>query len=146
MPQSPKRTQPASAPLASGRMNKREATVIAENAVQCQSVVWDFDVDGGAVGNIEFGVKLPANSIIYKILTDEQTAVVGANDIVLNAGSTALSATMDMTADAGVQDRGLDGAADGVKISAAEELNMDIATNPATAGKVRFLVFFVQSK
>lgn len=126
-------------PLAEGRTNKREAAVLGF-AKQCQTCLWDFSSDGGALGDVTFNVQLPANAVVTAVYSDEQTAVTGATDITLKAGSTALTGSIDFTGDAGIHKRALAGAADGIKLSSASELKITIGTAPATAGKVRFAV------
>ena len=129
--------------LSYGRTNKREAAVL-QFAKQVQAVTWDFSKDGGAVGDVSFGVKLPAGAIVTSVLSDEETAVTGATSITLKAGSTSLTGAVDFTGDAGIQSRALAGSAAGIKLSAASELKITIATNAATAGKVTFYVEFVE--
>lgn len=125
--------------LAEGRTNKREAAVL-QFAKQLSACTWDFSVDGGAVGTISFGQSLPANAIVTNVWTDEETAVTGATSVTLNAGATALTGAVNFTADAGIQSRTLAGSAAGIKVTASSELNIAIATNAATAGKVTFYV------
>jgi hypothetical protein len=124
--------------LAEGRTNKREAAVL-QFAKQLSACTWDFSVDGGAVGTISFGQSLPANAIVTNVWTDEETAVTGATSITLKAGSTSLTGALDMTGDSGIKARSL-AVADAVKVTSSSELNIAIATNPATAGKVTFYV------
>lgn len=142
-------------PLAEGRTNKREAAVL-EFSSQMQSALYDFSVDGGAVGTISFGVQLPANAVITKITADVQTAATsgGSATFQIQAGSTNLtaatafdSATAGINA-AGVLDIPLSVSApfDAIKLSSAGELKMAIATAALTAGKVRWLVEFKISK
>lgn len=129
--------------LSYGRTNKREAAVL-QFAKQVQAVTWDFSKDGGAVGDVSFGVKLPAGAIVTSVLSDEETAVTGATSVTLKAGSTSLTDAINFTLDAGIQSRALAGSAAGIKLSAASELKITIATNAATAGKVTFYVEFVE--
>lgn len=129
--------------LTHGRVNKREAAVL-QFAKQVQAVTWDFSKDGGAVGDVSFGVKLPAGAIVTSVLSDEETAVTGATSVTLKAGSTSLTGAIDFTGDAGIQSRALAGSAAGIKLSAASELKITIATNAATAGKVTFYVEFIE--
>lgn len=131
---SPKRTLAGS--LAEKRTNKREAAVL-QFAKQISACTWDFAVDGGAVGTISFGQSLPAGAIVTNIWTDEVTTVTGATDITLKAGSTALSGSIDFTGDSGVKARSM-AVADAVKLTSASEINIEIATAAATAGKVTF--------
>jgi hypothetical protein len=125
-------------PLAEGRTNKREAAVL-QFAKQLSACTWSFAADGGAVGTYLFGQSLPAGAIVTNVWTDEETAVTGATSITLKAGSTSLTGALDMTGDSGVKARSL-AVADAVKLTSASELNIAIATNPATAGKVTFYV------
>lgn len=125
-------------PLAEGRTNKREAAVL-QFSKQLSAVTWDFSVDGGAVGTYLFGQQLPANAIVTNIWTDEETAVTGATSVTLKAGSTALTGALDFPGDSGVKARSL-AAGDAIKVTSAAELQIAIATNPATAGKVTFYV------
>ncbi len=140
---SPQRT-PAG-PLCEGRVNKREAAVL-EFSTQSASFLYDFSVDGGAIGSYLSNIILPANAVVLRCYTDEQSAVAGATDITLKAGSTALTASLDLTGDAGFQSRALAGSVAGIKLAAASELQIAIATAAATAGKVRFHVEYVMSK
>ena len=129
--------------LSYGRTNKREAAVL-QFAKQVQAVTWDFSKDGGAVGDVSFGVKLPAGAIVTSVLSDEETAVTGATSVTLKADSTSLTGAINFTGDAGIQSRALAGSAAGIKLSAASELKITIATNAATAGKVTFYVEFLE--
>lgn len=129
--------------LTHGRVNKREAAVL-QFAKQVQAVTWDFSKDGGAVGDVSFGVKLPAGAIVTSVLSDEETSVTGATSVTLKAGSTPLTGAIDFTGDAGIQSRALAGSAAGIKLSTASELKITIATNAATAGKATFYVEFVE--
>lgn len=132
-------------PLCEGKANKREMAVLSLFAKQMAVFTWDFSVDGGAISDISFNVQLPTNCIVTNVWTDEVTAVTGATDITLKAGSTALTGSMDFTASSGVQSRALAGAAGGIKVASASEFKITIATAAATAGKVRFAVEFYLS-
>lgn len=138
---SPQRTE--AGPLALGRTNKREAAVL-NFAKQCQAVTWDFSKDGGAIGDISFGAKLPAGAIVTGVFIDKETAVTGATAVTLSAGATALTAQFDLVAAATTASRALAGSATAIKLSAASELKLSIATSAATAGKATFYVEFVK--
>lgn len=117
--------------------------VLDASGNRCESVVWDFSQDGGAISTISFGRLLPANALVIGVISQELTAVTGATSITLKAGSTSLTGAIDFTGDAGIQSRALAGAAAGILISAASELNIAIATAAATAGKIRFYVRYL---
>lgn len=135
--------------LTHGRTNKREAAVL-QFAKQVQAVTWDFSKDGGAVGDIGFGVKLPAGAIVTGVWADEETAVTGATDMKLYAGPSAsgtqLSAAVDFTAVAGQRAITLATTLPALpaKLTAAAELTLKITTAAATAGKVTFFVEFLE--
>ena len=140
---SPLRTE--AGPLVYGKVNKREAAVL-EFAKQVQAVTWDFAADGGAVGDVTFGVKLPAGAIVTNIWADRKAAVVAATDLKLYAGPSAsgtqLSAAVDFTS--GLPQRPVTLAASlPAKLTAAAELTLKITTTAATAGKVTFFVEFI---
>lgn len=142
-------------PLAIARSNKREAAVL-EFSTQMQSALYNFSVDGGAVGTISFGVKLPANAVVVGIWADVQTAATsgGAATYQLQAGSSNLTAaTAFDSATVGINAAGVlaipvnvSAPFDGLKLSSASELKLAIAGAALTAGKVRFLVEFLASK
>lgn len=140
MPNAKKRVARLSAEL-SGPCKREEA--VLDHSRRCDTFVWDFSTDGGAVGDLTFGRTLPANAMVVSLLTEELTAVTGATDITIKAGSTALSGSIDFTADAGIQSRALAGSAAGIKLSATSEYTLTVATNAATAGKVRFYVEYL---
>lgn len=129
--------------LTTGRVNKREAAVL-NFAKQVQTVVWDFSVDGGAIGDILFGVKLPAGSIVTNVWVDKEVAVTGATAVTVSAGATALTAQFDLVAAATTASRALAGSATAIKLSAASELKLSIATAAGTAGKVAIYVEYVK--
>ena len=130
------------------RMNKREASVLEQSAVQSQSCVWDYSQDGGATGTYSFGAMLPANSVITAVYADEQSNVTsgGAATLKLQAGSTDLTGAVAYTAFAGVTAPALAGSAAAIKLSADSELKMALAAAAATAGKIKFTVFYYSSK
>lgn len=133
-------------PLCEGRANKREMAVLGKFAKQMAIVSWDFSLDGGAIGSITFTSALPANAIVTNVYTDEVTAVTGATDITLKAGSTALTGSIDFTGSSGTNSQALAGAATAIKVAASSELSIAIATAAATAGLVRFAVEFYISE
>lgn len=129
--------------LAVGYPASRDEAVLNAGGQRCESVLWDKSVDGGAVGTISFGRMLPAGAVVIGIISDELTAVTGATEIQLKAGSTNLSGVIDFTGDAGIQSRALAGSVAGIKLAAESELKIAITTNAATAGKVRFFVRYL---
>jgi len=147
MPTKKNRTQPGT--LATGRMNKREATVLSKFALQCQTFTYDFDTDGGAVGEISFGVRLPANSYVTDCYADSQTAPDSAGDgasIEVKAGATSLTAAEGEAEFDPGPNRVTLADPDGVKLSDSEELKVEISGEDLTAGKLTFAIYFHTSE
>jgi hypothetical protein len=138
---SPLRTE--AGPLVYGKVNKREAAVL-QFSKQVQAVTWDFSSDGGAVGDILFGVKVPAGAIVTGLCVDKESAVTGATSVVLNAGSTALSGTLNLATIGTTSCPALAGSATAIKIASASELKLVISTTAGTAGKVTFYVEYLE--
>ena len=151
--QSPLRTKAGQ--LSGFRTGAREAAVL-EFSSQIQSVLYDFSVDGGAIGTISFGVSLPENSVIKGIYADVQTASTsgGAATYQLQAGSSNLmAATAFDSATAGINASGVlsipinvSAPFDALKLSVLSELKLAIAGAALTAGKVRFAIDYYISK
>lgn len=125
--------------LAVSRVSSRDRAVLAEGGSLCESVLWDFSVDGAA--DISLGRNVPNGAIIKAITCDVQTAVTGATDAVIKAGSTSLTAATDLTALSGIATIALTDT-DGIKLSADSELNLDFTAAP-TAGKIRLYVEYL---
>jgi hypothetical protein len=136
----------AAGKLAVGFPAARDEAVLNAGGIRCESVLFDFAEDGGAVGQISFGRLLPAGAIVKRVTTDEITALTsgGSATLMLQAGST------DLLAAAAAFDTDFGGIgeltladAQGVKLAAAAELNLDIAVAALTAGKVRFFIEYL---
>ncbi len=125
---------------------KRDEAVLNAGGYRAESVLFDFSVDGGAVGTLEFGRLLPAGAIVKKVTTDEITALTsgGSATLMLKAGATnllAAAAAFD-TDFGGIGELAL-ADAQGVKLAADAELELVIAVAALTAGKVRFFVEYL---
>lgn len=136
--------------------NKREAGLLADLAICQRSFLYDFSVDGGAVGTISYKNILPKNACISRIFVDIQTAATsgGSATYRLLAGSTNLTAaTAYDSATEGINNVGVLQVAnsasspfDAIKLSANAELKLTIGTAALTAGKVRFTIEYFISK
>lgn len=125
---------------------RREQALLDEGGVRCDSVVYDFSQDGGAVGTVTFRRQLPAGAIVTRVFSDEITALTsgGSATLQLKAGSTDLvDATAFDTGFAGTESQALASSAEAIKLSADSELQMEIATAALTAGKVRWFVEYL---
>ena len=114
------------------------------------SAVYDFSVNGGAVGTIDLGVQLPANAVIVEVNRDElvtctSTGSTGTIELKLatdgNIEQTALAA--DGT-NHGVANSG--GTSLPKKTTVAEDLQVTIAVSAVTAGRVRYFVRYYISQ
>ena len=107
------------------------------------SALYDFSVDGGAIGAISLGVAIPDNAIILEVIQDVLVEVVSASGAAtLEVGAVVLSG--DVVADAiGVSSVG---ASLPKKISTPGNLELQVATGAITAGKVRCFVRYVISE
>lgn len=126
----------------------------------CLAAVWDFAVQGGAVGSLSLlddlgnPAILPDKAIICQVYIDIITAMTstgGTGTIALTANSSgdllaAVDAdTLPLSAShpqAGVP---VGTAATMVKLTAARTIVMEIATNALLTGKIRVFIDFVLS-
>jgi hypothetical protein len=129
--------------LAVGYPSSRDEAVLNAGGCRSESVLWDYALDGGAVGDISFGRSLPAGAIVVRVVTDELAAVTGATSITLKAGATSLTGALDLTGSSGTNGQALASSATAIKVASSSELLITIATNAATAGKVRFYVEYL---
>lgn len=136
--------------LPAGRLeigpSRRDQAVLNEGGNRAESALYDFSIDAGAIGDVEFARNLPAGAIVTKIVSDEITALTsgGAATVQLKAGSTNLTDALAFdTGFAGVQNQALASSATAIKIAAESELKISIAAAALTAGKVRFYVEYL---
>ena len=127
-------------------ISRRDEAVLNSGGVRVESVLYDFSEDGGAVGSVSFGRKLPAGAVVVNVYSDEITALTsgGAATVQLQAGATDLTDAIAFDSGfAGTEAQALASSAEAIKISAAAELKIAIATAALTAGKVRFFVKYM---
>lgn len=116
---------------------------------------YDFDVDGGAIGAIGLGVKLPPNAIVKSSFidviktctsgTDAATIAIdseGAGDVVA-AVAISVGTPWDAGLQTAIQNGGLK--ANMVKTTAEKELTATVAVEALTAGKFHVYVEYVIS-
>lgn len=122
-------------------------------------VVWDFAVDGGAVGDIDLNGAtnmLPDNAIITKVYSDTITTVTDGGT---STGTIKLKLPVDgdltntitvggAGAAAGSLVNGIPDwdAANYVKTSAARGFQVEVGVVPITAGKIKYFIHYVQSE
>lgn len=120
------------------------------HAMASASAVYDFSVNGGAIGTIDLGVSLPAHAIVTEVIRDELVACTSTGStgtiklVVPTDGSLEQTA---LTADGGSPSLASSGgSAVPLKTTAARELSATIATNPITAGRIRYFVRYYISE
>lgn len=114
------------------------------------SVVWDFSVNGGAIGSIPLTISLPNHAVIVEVIRDELTACTssGSNGTIqLNVPTDGSLEQTALTADGGaVTLASSGGTAVPKKTTAARTLQVTIATSALTAGKIRYFVRYFKSE
>lgn len=119
-------------------------------------VVYDYNEHGGAIGDIDLGVSLPAKAIVTRAYYDVITTLTSATDaatiaLKLASANDVKSAVAISNGsnhwDAGLHDAIQSGAASAMlKLSAEKSLIMSIAVEAVTAGKmVIFLEYAVSA-
>lgn len=109
------------------------------------SDVYDFSVNGGAVGDISLSVSLPAKAIVTEVVMDVLTPVVGSGNVKLTVATEGAlqSGSADSSDSAGPQ---LANPAAPIKLAAARTLRATIASAVLTAGKVRWHVRYYRGE
>lgn len=136
--------------LNQNRLNARESAILDRAAVRKATVLWDFSVDGGAVGTFDLGVDLPAGAIVTSVVCDALTAATSGGSMTaqLKAGATALTDATAKASLTGVATQALASSATAIKPSdtATSRLSLALATAAATAGKLMYTVTYVVSR
>lgn len=140
-------TTPPNNSTALRKIGKREAAVLASASLNMHNFLYDFSVDGGAVGTISFKNLLPKNAVVVRLYSDVQTVVTsgGSATIKIVAGSTDLTTAQAFSTeydDLGPHLLTLASSAVAIKpsSSASSELKLVIGTAALTAGKVRISI------
>lgn len=133
--------------LVSGRLHlpsRRDEAVNDAAGSRTESVLWDFSVDGGAVGTFSFTRTLPANAVITGIVLHEITNVTsgGSATLTVMAGSTALSGAIAVAAVA-TGTTALASSATAIPLAAVSELKLAVAVAAITAGKLRMFINYL---
>lgn len=137
------RVKLASGKLAVGFPSKRDEAVLDAGANRCESMLYDFSSDAGAVGSLSSGRLLPAGAIVTNVYSDEITALTSAGSatVQLLVGSQALTDALAFdTGFASSQSQALASSATAIKVTSQAELKIAIAAAALTAGKLRFFV------
>jgi len=120
-------------------------------SLQVAKAIYNFAVDGGAVSTItpKVTASLPANAVIVGGTINSTTALLSAGSATLAVGTSAGSSTtalLGATAKASLSLNALINAvpvfAAPVKLSAAGNITVTIATAAATAGVVEVTLFY----
>lgn len=130
--------------LAVGYPSHRDEAVLSAGGQRCESVLYDFSSDGGAVSDISFGRMLPADAVIIGIVLHEITNTTsgGSATLTIKAGSTSLSDAIAVAAVA-TGTTPLASSATAIPLAAESELKLTIAVAALTAGKIRIFVRYL---
>lgn len=129
--------------LAVGRISSRDEAVLSDGGNRCESVLYDFSEDGGAVASYNFKRNLPEGAIVTNIYSDEISALTsgGSATLQLKCGSQNLTGALAFdTGFASSQSQALASSATAIKITSEASLILAVAGAALTAGKVRFFV------
>ena len=120
-----------------------------EEKLSVAKFVYDYDDDGGNVGDIELGEKIiPDNAVIVGGFIDVVKAPTSGGSATIafkvNSAGDVLAATAIASLGVGLHDVEPDfAAANMIKTSAAKKLTMSIATAALTAGRIIVTLFYV---
>ena len=103
--------------------------------------VYDFDVNGGTIGEISLKSYIPSGAIVKAVYTDVKSAITSAGTpaIDIKVGSDVLAAIADGTALSGVEEQ----TTTLTRVSADESLIFEIKDAAITAGKVNVIVEYI---
>lgn len=124
-------------------ISRRDGAVLNESGSRTDSVRYSFAADGGAMGTLTFGRKLPKGAIVTNIYSDEISTLTsgGSATLQLKCGSQNLTGAIAFdTGFSGTQSQALASSATAIKVSAESEISLTIAGAALTAGEVRFYV------
>lgn len=123
-----------------------------ENALKIKRFEYDFNKEGGAVGDITLrGGKIPANAIVVWGNVWVEVAVVGTTSTValkLQSAADVLAATAEASLSLNaLLDTVPDfAAANAIRCTADRSLVATVAVNPLTAGKLVVTLAFIMPK
>lgn len=119
----------------------------AAGSAKTVSALYDFSINGGAIGTIGLGVSLPAKAIVLEVIQDTLVAPVGVGaTAILRIGATGTLSDANIVGDS------LGAAAVSPvstlphKSSAGGELGVVVTAAALTAGKVRWFIRYVISE
>jgi hypothetical protein len=116
------------------------------------SALYDFSVQGGAIGTVSLGVSLPIKAIVLEVVSDVVTAPTSSG----STGTIALAVPTEGVLNTALAANGSASTTVPVyhspnsaspalpkKCAAARNLSVTIATAAVTAGKIRYIVRYV---
>lgn len=130
--------------LATGMAASRDEAVLNWGGSRSDSVLYDFSVDGGAVGVINFQRVIPAGAVVHSVLLHEIANVTSGGSATLQvlAGATSIVAATAFGSIA-TGSIALAGSATAIPLAVDSNLTLAIAGAAVTAGKVRIFVRYV---
>lgn len=128
---------------------------VVHHQLGCMQAVYDYSVDGGAVGTIGlkdvFGNKalLPSGALIKKVIIHVEAALTSGGLATISVGSEAAGDLKGATAVASYSlAANLDGIPDGaaaniVRLTAERQISIAVAVAALTAGKMHVFIDYV---
>lgn len=112
------------------------------SAEKVQSFIWDFAVDGGAIGSLDTKIQIPGTAAFSFVQFHCLTAMIGAGNF--NIGWAAATSAIIFNAGALIAGDSL-GNLNGTLIPSQQKILFTIAGAPFTAGKVIFNIVYIDS-
>lgn len=129
--------------------------LVAHRGKGCLKVVWDFAVQGGAIGTLKLlddvgnAAILPNKTIITGVYCDFSTACTSGGSatigLVANSANDLLTATAVASCTGLVAGTPVSTAATAVKLTADRQISLVIAVAALTNGKAQFIVEYAHS-
>jgi hypothetical protein len=115
--------------------------------------IYSFATDGGASCTPAVNATIPANAILTGATVNPTTAVTAAGSATVAIGTTAGSSANSILTATGKASLSIDALVNGtvtlaapVKMSAAGQIAITVATGPLTAGVIEIFVYYVVAK
>lgn len=144
-------SQPAGTPIFAIGPNGGPSPAAGLGILGVAHAIYSFATDGGASCTPALNALIPAGAILIGATVNPTTAVTAAGSATVGIGTTAGSTTTSLLAATGKASLTLDALINGVptlaapvKMTAAGNISVLIATGPLTAGVIEIFVYFVQ--
>jgi len=131
---------------------KPDGSLFGTGLLQFAHAQYNFGVDGGASCTPASNATIPQNAVMVGATINSTTAMTAAGAATMSIGTTAGSSATSILAATGKASYSTNALINGavtfaapVKMSAAGNINVTIATGPLTAGVVEIYVYYYVS-